>query len=181
MVSYYVDLGKTIIFVWNLLNMKKLITLILIIGITSCNDGDFDVPAFEFTETVNSCDEYLLYITNENSTEVLLLPLTTTQLGTVPGEKNYTMSSSLSAIYRIFEEGVDTNYFCQSIPPTTPLVIKELISSSGTINIITTEISTDGTITGYTYDITISELLFMDADERIFFENFDFGTFSINN
>ena len=181
MVSYYVDLGKTIIFVWKILNMKKLIVLILIIGLTSCSDGDFDVPAFEFTETVKSCDEYLLYITNVNSTEVLLLPLTTTQLGTTSGEKNYDISSSLSAIYRIFEEGVDANYFCQSIPPTTPLVIKELISSSGTINIITTEESTDGTITGYTYDITISELLFMDVEERVFFENFDFGTFSINN
>ncbi len=161
--------------------MKKLITLILIIGLTSCNDGDFDVPAFEFTDTVKSCGEYLLYITNANSTEALLLPLTTTQLGTTPGENNYTISSTLNVTYRIFEEGIDTDYFCQSIPPTTPLVLKELIASSGTINIITTEKSTDGNITGYTYDITMSELLFMDNEERVFFENLDFGSFSINN
>lgn len=161
--------------------MKNLITLILIIGLSSCNDGNFDVPAFEFGETVKSCDEYLLYITNSNSTEALLLPLTTSQLGTTPGEENYSISSSLKVIYRIFDESISANYFCQSIPPSTPAVLKELIASTGTITIVTTEISKNGTITGYTYDISISDLLFMDSEERVFFEYFNFGTFSINN
>jgi hypothetical protein len=161
--------------------MKKLIALILFIGLTSCNDGDFDIPSFEFSGTVKSCDEYLLYVANTDNTEVLILPLTTTQLGTTSGEENYNISSSLNVIYRIFDEGFDNDYFCQNIPPSTPTVLKELIAESGTINIITTEINTNGNITGYSYDITISELLFMDEKERIFFENFDFGSFSINN
>jgi len=160
--------------------MKKIITLVLIIVLTSCNDGSFDIPSFEFTETVNSCDEYLLYITNTNSTEVLLLSLTPVQLGTEVGEKNYNVSSTTSVTYRIFEEKIGNDYFCQSIPPSSPKVLKELMATEGSINITTTEIIKNGNVSGYTYNITISDLLFLDAEDRIFFENFDFGVFSIN-
>ncbi len=160
--------------------MKKILTLVLVFMLTSCNDGDFDVPSFEFTEPVNNCNEYLLYITNTNSTEVLVLTLTSEQLGTTPGEKEYSISSTISAIYRIFDEGISTDYFCQAIPPTTPKVLKELVANSGTLHINTIEKETDGTVTGYDYEITFSDLLFDDGTERIFFENFEFGTFTIN-
>lgn len=182
MVLINVELLKTLIFVLKFLNMKKLLTFILVLMLTSCNDGDFDVPSFQFTETVNSCDEYLLYITSSSSTEVLVLTLTSTQLETTLGERDYAISATISVIYRIFEEGIGSNYFCQSIPPLTPKVLKELIANSGTVTIITTEeTNTGGTVTGYNYEITISDLLFDDGNERIFFENFEFGTFTINN
>jgi hypothetical protein len=177
-----VELFKTLIFALKFLLMKKLLTLILILLLTSCNDGDFDIPAFEFSETVNICDEYLLYIASSNSTEVLILALTPTQLGSTAGEKNYDISTTISVTYRIFEEGIDNNYFCQAIPPSTPKVLKELVANSGNVNITTTEeTATDGTVTGYSYTITFSDLLFDDGNERIFFESFEFGTFIIDN
>jgi len=160
--------------------MKKIITLFLAIALLSCNDGDFDVPEFEFTETLNHCGEYVLYKTNDTSTEVIVLTLNPTDLGTIEGEKSVTIPSSVSIIYRIFDEGIDSDYFCQEIPPSTPLIIKELVAQSGTVNITTTKILTDDVVTGYSYTIAISNLLFNDIDERILFESFDFGTLEIN-
>ena len=162
--------------------MKKVIAFILVLFLTSCNDGDFDVPAFEFTETVNSCNEYLLYIQSSTSTEFLILELTSPQLGTTLGEESYPIPGSVDVIYRIFEEKIIGNdYFCQSIPPSSPKILKELIASGGRLHIDTSEIEANGTVEGYEYVITISDLLFDDGKERIFFENFVFGTFTINN
>ena len=160
--------------------MKKLIIFFLAFSLLSCNDGDFDVPVFQFTDTVNSCGEYILHIKNSNSTEVLVLTLSTTEIAGVVGEEQFNISSSLEATYRIFEEGISSNYFCQNIPPSTPKVIKELNAESGIITVITNEIITNDVITGYSYTITLSELLFNENSERIFFENLDFGIFTMN-
>ena len=160
--------------------MKKLIIFFLAFSLFSCNDGDFDVPSFEFTEVVNSCGEYTLYIANKNSTEILILTLGIVQIGNTVGDETYSISSSLEVNYRIFEDGIGTDYFCQPIPPLTPIVLKELNAESGTINITTTEIFNNEVLTGYTYTITISDLLFNDNSERIFFENLNFGVFTVN-
>ncbi len=160
--------------------MKKLTLLFLTILLSSCNDGDFDVPSFEFTSAVESCGEYVLYRKNSNSTEVLVLTLSPANLGTIEGDETVEISTTSSVVYRILEDGIDSDYFCQSIPPSTPKVVKELIADGGTINITTAEVITNEVITGYTYTITISDLLFFDADERILFESFDFGILTIN-
>ncbi len=160
--------------------MKKIILLFLTISFCSCNDGDFDVPSFEFTSDVESCGEYVIYMKNSTSTEVIILTLTTTNIGTTVGDKTVAISTTSSVTYRILEDVIGSNYFCQSIPPSTPRVLKELIADSGTINITTAEILTNEVITGYTYTITISDLLFNDVNERIFFESFDFGILTVN-
>jgi len=160
--------------------MKKLITFFLTLSLFSCNDGDFDIPSFEFTDTVNNCGEYILYKKNSNSTETLILTLGTTQISSTVGEVSYAVSSSLEVNYRIFEDGIDNNYFCQAIPPSTPKVLNELIAESGSITITTTENLTNGLVTGYSYDIAISDLLFNDNGERIFFESLYFGVFEVS-
>lgn len=157
--------------------MKKLITLFIAFTLFSCNDGDFDIPAFEFTTTVKSCGEYLLYITNTESTEVLMLSLTSTQLGSTEGEKTYPISTALKVTYRIFDEKITDSYFCQEIPPASPIVLKELIATEGSIVINTIAIIKDTVITGYEYDISIKNLLFLDNKKRIYFESMPFGTF----
>ncbi|WP_298368839.1 hypothetical protein [uncultured Lutibacter sp.] len=158
--------------------MKKLFYLFVAFTVFSCNDGDFDVPAFEFTDTIKSCGDLVLYKLNTESTEVIILSLSDTQFGETAGEKTYSISTG-SVTYRIFDEGIGDSYFCQEIPPSTPLVLKELDAESGTIIINTIEVLEDDevTVAGYTYDISISDLLFLDNNERIFFESFDFGTY----
>jgi hypothetical protein len=183
LVSSRDELLKTCIFVSKILMMKKITFLVLatVFLFVSCNDGDFDVPAFEFTEDVNLCGEYLLYKTSESMTEAIILTLTSTGLSNVPGEKSIEISSTNNVSYRIFSESIGNEYFCQDIPPVDPVIMKELIAHSGTIVIVTEELMNNGVVTGYSYDITISNLLFMDGEERILFETFNFGNLIINS
>lgn len=157
--------------------MKKLITFFIAFTLLSCNDGDFDIPTFEFNEDIESCGETILYRLSSESKEVILIQLSETELGTTEGEKSYSISTTQNVIYRIFDDAIDADYFCQEIPPASPLVLKELEAESGTIIINTIATIEDEEITGYTYEITISDLLFLDDNDRIFFETFYFGTY----
>ena len=162
--------------------MKKLLTFFIAFTLLSCNDGDFDVPNFEFTEDINSCGEYLLYKLNDEKTEALIMALTPTQLGTTAGEKSYNISTSITLTFRIFDDAIiSDDYFCQELPPASPTVIKELEAESGTIVINTIEIIEDEEITGYEYEISISDLLFLDDNERIYRESFTYGELKILN
>lgn len=161
--------------------MKKLLILFLAFTLNACNDGDFDVPVFEFTEEVNVCGNFVLYIASTNSTEVLVLTLPSTALGTAP-TLALPISATVNATYRIFDKAIGTSYFCQDIPPLEPKILKELkADETGTINIAATEILANGVVTGYSYEITISNLNFNDGKERIFFESFIFGKLEIIN
>ena len=162
--------------------MKKLFTLVIMLLFISCSDGDFEVPAFEFTKDILSCNDYFLFKTSDSKTETIFIAFTNTQFASLVGEESYSVSSSLPVTYRIFNDEIGADYFCQTVPPTTPTVLKELNAEGGSIVIITSEIlDTNDAITGYTYDISFKSLLFMDDNERIFFETLDFGTFTINN
>lgn len=158
--------------------MKKLLTLFIAFTLFSCNDGDFNVPDFEFEDTINGCwDHQVLYITSASDTEAMVMTLINGELGTEVGTESFSVSSTREVAYRIFNEGIDNNYFCQAIPPTTPIVVKELNAESGTINITTSEIlDDDNLVTGYNYVITLSDLLFVETNgNQIFFESFEFG------
>jgi hypothetical protein len=181
LVSINVDLPKTVIFALKLLLMKKLLILFLAFTLYACNDGDFDVPVFEFTKTVNKCGEYVLYITNTNKTEVLVLTLPPTAIDSIVSVQPLPISTTVTATYRIFDVGITDNYFCQAIPPLEPKIIKELKADGGTVNIKTTEVLTNGVVTSFSHEITLSKLSFNDGKERIYFENFDFGVLTIKN
>ena len=182
MVSISVDLPKTVIFVLKLLLMKKLLILFLALALNGCSDGDFNVPAFEFTKTVNKCGAYVLYITDTKSTEVLVLTLPTTAIDTIEKVQVLPISATVTATYRIFDKAIGTSYFCQDIPPLEPKIVKELKADDGGIlNITTTKVLKDSILTGYDYEITISKLLLTDGKERIYHENFVFGTLKIKN
>jgi len=160
--------------------MKKLFALFIALSLISCSDGDFDTPEFEFSNNIMSCDEYVLYVTNSNTTETLVMTLVAGELGTTVGEKSLAISTTRKTVYRLFDNGISTNYFCQVIPPTTPKVLTELNAESGNILIITSEVYKNQVLTGYSYKISFSDLLFIDGNERIYYETFPFGTFQIN-
>lgn len=156
--------------------MRKIVILLLALILNSCNDGNFEVPSFNFTETVNHCGEYILYITNTEQKEVMSLTLSPDEINTTEGTKSYPISSLIQVNYRIFDDAIGTNYFCQPIPPANPNVLKELNATEGEVNITTTAVKENDIITGYSYDITITNLLFKDGDQKVYFETFNFGT-----
>jgi hypothetical protein len=161
--------------------MRKIVILLLALILNSCNDGNFEVPSFDFTETVNHCGEYILYITNTEKKEVMILTLSPDEINTTEGTKSYPILSPIQVNYRIFDAAIGTTYFCQSIPPASPNVLKDLNATDGEINITTTAVKENDIITGYDYTITITNLLFKDGDQKVFFETFNFGTLQLTN
>ena len=155
--------------------MKKILFFVLTITLVACNDGEFDIPAFDFEETVSICGEYVFYRTNSDETEAIVLTMTVDDFTTTVGEEEFSVSSSRDIIYRVFDDGISSGYFCQDIPPITPNVIKELTAESGTIFITTTLGIDDDPDAGYTYTITVEDLVFSDGENSIIFETFDFG------
>jgi len=161
--------------------MRKIVILLLALVLNSCNDGNFQVPSFNFTETVNHCGEYVLYRTNTKKTEVLTLVLSLNEINTTVQTKTYPISNLMPVNYRIFDSPIGTNYFCQTIPPANPNVLKELNAIDGEVTITTTSVKENDIITGYDYNITINNLLFKDGDQKVFFETFNFGILKITN
>ena len=157
--------------------MKTKFLLLFLIALVSCDDGDFDIPAFEFTETVETCGEYVLYRTNSDKTEAIALSVKSNFFKNEDGTDDLPISSVNAITYRIFSEAIGSNYFCQAIPPSEPIITKELNAQSATINITTTYNTNNET---YTHQIVIKELLFLDGEERIYFETFDFGSITIS-
>jgi hypothetical protein len=174
-------LYKTIIFASKVERMKKTILLLcLSIGLLSgCNDGDFDVPAFEFTEELHTCGTYVLYRTSASNTEAIIMTLSSSSLPKISGEKTLDLTETNSVSYRIFSEAIGSNYFCQDIPPVEPYILKELHASGGTIRIVTEEILSNGTLSGYAHTVRVENLIFADGEERILFETFLFGTLEV--
>ena len=160
--------------------MKKIVAIVFLFCCFACNDGEFDVPAFEFTETINECGG-LLYILSQDSREALILTIDDESFPENAGETTKNISGSISLNYRIFDDGISQNYFCQDIPPASPQVIKELEASEGSVVILTNvELDDNQNIIGYNYDISFSNLLFKDGEDRIFFETFVFGNYKLN-
>ncbi|MEE9349742.1 MAG: hypothetical protein V3U80_06815 [Flavobacteriaceae bacterium] len=107
--------------------MKKIIFLIFFLTILiSCNDGDFDTPSFTFGTDINDCGELILFNIDDN--EALILNLsqnnsnnefyTTAQVNEV-----YSLENAIS--YRVFNNSVNSSYFCQNIPPATPSIVEQ--------------------------------------------------------
>lgn len=158
--------------------MKKIILVLLSLTIFSCNDGNVSEPIFDFNATISSCGTYILYRTNTDKTEALILNLSESALGTTEGTETLNLGSN-NIYYRVFDSAIGSDYFCQDIPPSTPSVLKDLVASSGTITITTTANYENNIVVSYTYDISLENLLFNDGDNSIIYETYDFGSLTL--
>ena len=126
---------------------RVLITFLLLISL-SCDDGNFDVPEFDFSSIdIDDCGDVVLFKINENETLVIEIDPKLngdeeTFLTFDWDNKTFsvTENGTNKITYRTLSEKPTANYFCQNIPPTSPAVISEW-KGTGTIivNTILTE------------------------------------------
>lgn len=129
--------------------ITKYCLLCLISLLFSCDDGDFNVPSFDFDGlSINDCGDLVLHKITSGSTESLIIYLEEDNTNdiffkTTITDKEYVISKGgeHSMFYRIFNGDVDANYFCQDIPSATPTVSEEWLGD-GTL-FITNTISYD--------------------------------------
>lgn len=159
--------------------MKKLFLFIIFALIISCDDGDFDIPSFNFEgKTIENCDANLILF-KINESEVLILDTDITNTANIffkTAAENDSIVLTDQIYYRIFDNTVSTTYFCQDIPPTTPKIIKEWIGS-GTLNYTNSIVDNgDNTATATTI-FTISNLSLSNTDgNQINYDSYDFET-----
>ena len=163
--------------------MKRSFVLLLFCLFLSCNDGDlqieiidFDNATIEFCET--SVDINSTFFFKLNTAEALILdlqsgilqnePSDSTIVSNVPGQSQVT--------YRTFSDDVNSNYFCDQIPPVTPVVVEEILAEGGEVLITTIQSENDTTI--YEHTIQLSGISLVNSQgERITNLNIDdFGT-----
>lgn len=131
--------------------MKPLVYLLsLFVILSSCDDGDIVVNNFDFEDaTLERCEdfEFVFFKINTDSNESIALEFSTTEdILTEQGQVVITLSGDDQVIYRRFNSDITSDYFCDPIPPTTPTVNEELVSTTGVITITTegTEADEDG-------------------------------------
>lgn len=155
--------------------MRKLYAfIILTVLLVSCDDGDVIVTSFNFEDaTLQVCEgatSLVFFKINEDSNESLSL-----QLAIEEGDfqRTATLQFQLNETtnfinYRTFDNPPTANYFCNSIPPTSPIVSQDYIGTDGTANLVVTAVFNDSD--GIEEDVESD----LDTDEDGLLDYFDF-------
>jgi len=124
--------------------MKKYLLFLLTLSMLSCDDGNIDVPGFDFSNaTINDCGDLVLFKIDENESLIIELNEDNTDGAFFTQERDndsfsLTETGSQTITYRTFDAQPPTlGYFCENIPPTSPSIINEW-KGSGTLNVTTT-------------------------------------------
>ena len=148
--------------------------------LSSCDDGDFPELSFDFQDTVSNCESSLLYITTSSRTEAYIIQLLDGDLPQVEGETSLVISGQRKVTYRVFDAPTESDYFCNDLPPTSPLTIEEWIAVGGDLNIMTSEIKNEsGEVTSYSYTVSVQDAVLTFNDKKLTQELFLFGTFEM--
>lgn len=131
--------------------MNRFIALVFFLAIflQSCDDGDIIITTFNFDDAdLNSCGtlgNYVFYKVNTAAQESLSLKLgETDSIYRLEGTKNYILNGTTNfANYRTYDGALGSDYFCSSIPPTTPIVTVDYLAASGTAEFVTTFVYDD--------------------------------------
>ncbi|MGB5362692.1 MAG: hypothetical protein WBN17_05255 [Aureibaculum sp.] len=160
--------------------MIRTIIFLFSIILLSCDDGNFDTPDFDFSSGIKNCGDLVLYkIGTTNNNEALILNISGSDFKNVEGTVSLTIGSARTVTYRVFDDTVDSNYFCQDVPPTTPTTIQNWIGT-GSIKITTTEeVDEDNIGTGvFTNQINLINLVITnDSEGKLSFNDYDFGVY----
>jgi hypothetical protein len=165
------------------------LSLVLVLGLSSCNDGDIIVTSFDFEDiALDVCGDvgdYVFFKINNVNLETLSFQLRTQDsILSVQDTLIYTIDAVTNVVnYRTFRDEISSSYFCSSIPPLTPEVRLNFTSSQGTAR-VATRIDTTITGQGSLQDTTIVSILNIQftnlrlesADETITEESLELGT-----
>ncbi|MFX0558304.1 hypothetical protein ACOCEA_15995 [Maribacter sp. CXY002] len=137
--------------------MKKYVLFASCLMLFSCNDGDLQIETLDFDsiKTIKSCSAISVSSANVlfkiNNDEALIIELPN---GVIKNEA--TIEDIISQVpaaakitYRIFSDNVTESYFCDDVPPVTPIVTEEITAEDGQVFITTVEIDAN------TYEHTI--------------------------
>lgn len=165
--------------------MKKIVLFFVILFAFSCNDGDLDISSFEFEDEVNICGttNYTLYrLSTNEQREALIVTLTDQQIRkdedlVIP--VSITSTGAYTVTYRLFDASLTDSYFCASVPPVEPKVLKDWRGVAGTIFVENEPVyDTEGVnITGWKHYVVLNDVVLKTGDEELKLDDtYVFGT-----
>lgn len=133
---------------------KYLLVLLTASFLISCDDGDLIVTNFDFeSNTFQSCTgpqnrQVFFKLNNDLSNEAIALafnlePASEDFLIAEVGTLTIPLNTRNQVIYRTFNSEVESDYFCNEIPPISPRVVEEYRSTSGGEIVITSTLRND--------------------------------------
>lgn len=130
--------------------MKNHLLFFFFLLLLSCSDGDIQVEAIDFDSVaVQSCSSpvslgtRIFFKINQDETLILTLSNGVLKNELSDGPIVSPVPGQSQIIYRIFSGNVNTNYFCDAIPPSTPIVTQEIPAQAGEVR-VTTTLNADG-------------------------------------
>lgn len=118
--------------------MKKILFLFIIsFLLQSCDDGDIIITTFNFDdadlEVCGELGDFVFYKVNPEAQESLSLKLgVTDSIYKTAGTKSYNINGTTNVVnYRTYDGALGTDYFCRSVPPTSPKVTVNYTASDG--------------------------------------------------
>jgi len=119
------------------------------ISLLSCNDGDIFVTELHFPETLQYCEgntDLIIYSIKETPYETLSIKLPVSDTINLTSVINPNPTTELSSTntfnYRSYS-GDPSNIFCNSLPPTSPVVLSNYEATTGTVKFTTTIVAED--------------------------------------
>jgi hypothetical protein len=113
--------------------MKKIGFLAILSLLLACDDGEFNIPSFDFDGlTIKNCGNTVFNKITSSGTESLILQIDVNNADDELFKNSIdsvmvtvSPSASNTMYYRIFNGSITSDYFCQEVPPSTPLVTSE--------------------------------------------------------
>lgn len=126
---------------------------ILLFGFTSCDDGEIIINNFDFGEAnIESCGKVgkpkvFFKINTEDVFESISLVINNAEVSSLAriitanteNEIRFILNNDNKINYRVYDGDVSRDYFCNTLPPSTPKVTQEFVSVGGTVVIATEE------------------------------------------
>lgn len=115
--------------------MKKIVILLSIFSLLfSCDDGDFDVPGFNFDDQViQNCGDLVLFKINESESLVFRINESNVNNAFFNQELIDRVFDLNNISYRIYSDNITSDFFCNDIPPSTPILSNEWTGSGSLV------------------------------------------------
>jgi hypothetical protein len=172
--------------------MKKLvISALFLLAITSCDDGNIKVQSINFEDvTAQKCGvNNLIYKLKDSEALILEIPSTAFENDATleNSPRTVTIDATNKLVYRSFNGTVTSGNVCGTILLSTPNVVEEWVTTSGTVQITTTANVVANTainsanatkIANYNHSIVLKNTVFTKPNGNQLYETFNFGNYT---
>jgi hypothetical protein len=166
------------------------LSFFLVLFLSSCDDGDVIVTTFDFDEIspeyCRTATSFVFFKINNTNLESLSFKLQTQNdtILTTQDTLMFQIDGTLNVVnYRTYNTAVPQSYFCSSVPPSSPRVLKDFVSSQGVATLFTRIVDTTYTGVGieqdtlyvYRTSMVFNNLRLENQNETVTQQTLDFG------